>query len=77
MVAVSHATLVPNRALPEEMWVGKGEVNWQRLTWEQNPTQAHIANALKELPVLEYGPAVVMKGATSLQVPGRSVRELH
>ncbi|MCP5118022.1 MAG: acetoacetate decarboxylase family protein [bacterium] len=75
--AVSHATLVPTSASPREAWTGTGEIDWNRLTWEQNPTQAHIVNALADLPVLEYGPAFVSRGATGLRVPGRQVKELH
>jgi len=36
-------------------------VEWHRLTWEQNPTQFHIVNALKRLPILEYREATVAK----------------
>ena len=75
--AVSHATLVPTAARPNEAWSGEGQVDWHPLTWEQNPTQFHIVNALAELPILEYRYAVVTKGATTLSVPGQSVRELH
>jgi len=75
--AVSHATVFPVSSSPKQIWLGKGEVEWQRLTWEQNPTQAHIVNALKELPILEYGPAFVSKGSTNLSVPGRPVRQIR
>ena len=45
-------------------------------TWEQNPTQYHIVNALADLPVLEYLPAVMTKGSTNMAVEGKPVREL-
>jgi len=64
--AISHATLYPpHRFLPKEMWRGKGKVEWHHLTWEQNPTQYHIVNALAELPILEYRSAYVYRNAYS------------
>jgi acetoacetate decarboxylase len=74
---ISHATLFPTEATFKEAWLGAGEVKWHRLTWEQNPTQFHIANALEELPILEYRSAVVLKGSNNLRVlskPGRALR---
>ena len=56
---------------------GRGKVNWQQLTWEQNPTQYHIANALAGLPILEYLPAVITKGSTNLYVLDRLPRALN
>jgi hypothetical protein len=44
------------------------------MAWEQNPTQHHIINALADLPVLEYLPAVVAKGSTNLILPERLPR---
>lgn len=75
--AVSHATLFPTSASPQRAWIGKGEVVWNRLTWEQNPTQAHIVNALEGLPILEYRAAFVSEGASDLAVKGRSIREIR
>ena len=46
------------------------------LTWEQNPTQYHIVNALADLPVLAYLPAMVTTGSTNLFVPDRMPRVL-
>ena len=57
----SHPTLFPTGANFKEVWAGTGEVKWHRLTWEQNPTQYYIANALEALPILEYRSAVVTK----------------
>jgi hypothetical protein len=59
------------------MQVGTGTIEWAHLTWEQNPTQHHIVNALRDLPILEYRPAVITKGSTDLSVAGRPVRELE
>lgn len=56
--------------------VGEGAVNWQQLTWEQNPTQFHIVNALAALPVLAYRPAIVAQGSTNLVLPESPTRVL-
>ena len=74
---VSHATLFPTETTFREAWIGTGEVKWHRLTWEQNPTQFYIANALEELPIIEYRSAVVLKGSTNLLVPSNPVRALR
>ncbi len=75
--AVSEATTFPSENVFSEALVGEGEIDWRRLTWEQNPTQYHIANALADLPVLEYRPAVVTRGSTNLVIPGRLPRALR
>ncbi len=69
-------TTFPSETTITEAQVGKGSIDWQTLTWEQNPTQFHIVNALAGLPVLEYLPAVVAKGSTNLVLPDRPTREL-
>lgn len=58
---VSYPTLYPLGDGTWEGWWGEGTVDWNRLTWEQNPTQFHIVNALKGLPILEYREATVTK----------------
>ena len=60
-----------------EQWVGEGRLQWQHLTWEQNPTQFHIVNALADLPVLEWLPATVSRGSTNLVVPERLSRVIR
>ena len=74
---VSHATLFPTNSTFTSAWIGTGEVNWNRLTWEQNPTQFHIVNALEKLPILEYRSAVVLKGSSNLSVISKPVRALR
>jgi acetoacetate decarboxylase len=74
---VSQFTTYPSENQIEEAWVGQGRVEWQQLCWEQNPTQYHIVNALAELPVLEWLPAVVARGSTNLILPGRLPREIR
>ena len=64
--SVIEPTTFPSETTLTEAWVGEGRVDWRQLTWEQNPTQFHIVNALAELPVLDYLPALVAKGSTNL-----------
>ena len=52
-------------------------MNWNHLTWEQNPTQYHIANALADLPNIEYYPSIMTKGSTNLVVLDRLPRALR
>jgi hypothetical protein len=75
--SVSEATLYPQESVIRESWVGEGTLEWQHLTWEQNPTQYYMVNALAELPVLEWRPAVVAKGSTNLLVPERLPRVIR
>ena len=74
--ALSNPVLFPTEAEISEFWVGSGEVNWEHLTWEQNPTQFHIVNALADLPNLGYVFTAVSKGSTVLEPIGRPVRIL-
>jgi acetoacetate decarboxylase len=73
---LNEATTFPSEDVITEALVGEGNINWHQLTWEQNPTQFHIVNALAELPVLAYLPSVVTKGSTNLLVPDRLPRAL-
>ncbi|MEE4144008.1 MAG: acetoacetate decarboxylase family protein [Halieaceae bacterium] len=72
--SVSEPTTFPSETKLSETWVGKGRVDWQQLSWEQNPTQFHIVNALADLPVLAWLPAIVAKGSTNLILPERLPR---
>ena len=75
--SVSEPTTFPSENVITEAFVGEGTVEWQHLTWEQNPTQFHIVNALADLPVLEYRPAIVTRGSTNLLLPERWSRVLR
>ena len=75
--AISEPTTFPSENVITEAWVGDGEVEWQHLTWEQNPTQYRIVNALADLPMLEQRPAVVTRGSTNLFLPERLTRVLR
>lgn len=58
---VSYPTLYPLGDGTWEAWWGTGKVEWNHLTWEQNPTQFNIVNALADLPILEYREATISK----------------
>ncbi|ACL01962.1 Acetoacetate decarboxylase [Desulfatibacillum aliphaticivorans] len=73
---VSEPTLFPAETKYKALQMGTGSINWESLTWEQNPTQYHIVNALAELPIVEYLPAIVTQGSTNLAVEGVPVRAL-
>jgi len=72
---VSHATMFPTSGNTRQAWAGHGEVIWHHLTWEQNPTQFHIVNALADLPILEYRIALVLKGGSDLAPAGAGERK--
>ncbi len=74
---ISQPVLFPVDRTFKEVWVGQGEVAWQHLTWEQNPMQYHIVNALADLPILEYLPALVTKESSNLAIPDRLPRVLR
>ncbi|WP_279246526.1 acetoacetate decarboxylase family protein [Candidatus Litorirhabdus singularis] len=75
--AVNEPVTFPSENNFTDVWTGEGCVDWARLTWEQNPTQYHIVNALQALPVLAYLPALVTKGSTNLVLPERWTRTLR
>lgn len=75
--AISQATLFPSENIAKEVWLGQGEVHWEHLTWEQNPTQFHIVNALADLPNLGVVYTAVTKGTTDLEPEGKFVREIR
>lgn len=74
--ALAEPTTFPSENIIDEAWVGEGQVRWEELTWEQNPTQFHIVNALAGLPVLSWMPALVAKGSTNLIIPERLPRRI-
>ena len=74
---ISQPVLFPLDRNIKKVWVGQGEVVWHHLTWEQNPTQYHIVNALADLPILEYLPALVTKESSNLLIPDKPRRVLR
>lgn len=75
--SISEPTTFPSENRLTQALVGQGSVHWQQLSWEQNPTQFHIVNALADLPVLAYLPAMVTKGSTNLILPERLPRVIR
>lgn len=74
---VNEATTFPSDTVYTEAMLGEGAVHWNQLSWEQNPTQFHIVNALADLPVLDYLPALVTRGSANLAVTDRWPRGLR
>jgi acetoacetate decarboxylase len=62
----SEPTAYPSKNVFDSVRVGTGSLEWHELTWEQNPTQFHIVNALAALPIIEYRPALITQGSTNL-----------
>jgi acetoacetate decarboxylase len=75
--SVSHATCVPAGGITKEAWSGEGKLTWHKQTWEQNPAQCHIINALADLPVKEIRVARVSKAGTALETETRTVRAMY
>lgn len=64
---LSHATCAPTSGdRPREAATGVGELIWHSTTWEKNPMQHHIVNALADLPVLDYRWATVAKSSSTM-----------
>jgi hypothetical protein len=72
----SEPTAYPSEDVFTSVQVGEGSIHWHELTWEQNPTQFHIVNALAALPILEVRPALVTQGSTNLILLDRLPRGL-
>ncbi len=72
--SVKECTTYPSETIIQDVKVGEGTVKWNTLSWEQNPTQYHIVNALAELPVLAWMPAMIMRGSVNLLLPERMPR---
>ena len=47
-------------------WVGEGQLTFDSPTWQQAPGSAHIVEALKALPILEYRTASVTHSRVTL-----------
>lgn len=73
---VSELTTFPSETIYHEAMVGEGHIDWQPLTWAQNPTQFHIVNALADLPVLAKLPSMTAKASVNLILPDKPARVL-
>jgi Acetoacetate decarboxylase (ADC) len=49
-----------------EAWTGQGTISFDAPTWQQAPSSAHIIEALRTLPVLEYRTATVVHSRVTL-----------
>ncbi len=72
--SINEAVTFPSENIYENVFIGEGVVSWQSLTWEQNPTQYHIVNTLRDLPVLEYQRTIITRGSTNLALPEQWTR---
>jgi acetoacetate decarboxylase len=63
---LSYATAFPTAMSFRQAWTAQGSVEWCKQTWSQNPTQAHIVNAMQSLPVKEIRSCLVTTGTVSL-----------
>jgi acetoacetate decarboxylase len=75
--ALSQFTVFPIEQVTKAAWLGQGQVAWQTATWQQNPTQCHIVNALAGLPILEYRLALLSQGSSNLYLPHNPPRVLR
>jgi acetoacetate decarboxylase len=72
--ALNHPTLYPIDYDYTAAWRADATVTWHLQTWEQNPTQAHIIEALGRLPIEEYVGCLVNVGSQVIRVD--TAREL-
>jgi len=63
---LSQPIYFPQECELSGLWTGKGAVQWNELSWQQNPRQAHIIKALAGLPILGMRPARMLAGAIVL-----------
>ncbi len=59
---LSQPILFPMHNEPNAAWLGSGKVKWTKLTWDQNPMQFYIINALAELPIIDMKPVILTQG---------------
>ena len=63
---VDYATKLVSTVSVSDAWSGEGTVTFDSPTWEQAPGSAHIIDALKTLPILEYRTATVVHSRVTL-----------
>jgi len=59
---LSQPILFPMHNEPNSAWLGSGKVKWTKSTWDQNPMQFYIINALAELPIIDMKPVILTQG---------------
>ena len=72
---LSYATEFPTSTKIQSAWSAKGHLQWRPQQWKDNPTQAHIVNALHSLPVKSIESCTVTEASKILKVG--KVRRLH
>ncbi len=72
---LSQFILYPQGINVESAQTGKGSLTWLKPGPMQNPTQAHIINALASLPVVKVTEATLMEGMAILHAMGARVIE--
>jgi len=63
---VSYATEFPVSTRYSQAWSATGRLQWHPQVWAENPTQAHIVNAMHSLPVESIVSCTVTKGSKIL-----------
>lgn len=63
---VDYPTKLLSTVSVSAAWSGEGTVTFDSPTWQQSPGSAHIVDALKTLPVLEYRTATVVHSRVTL-----------
>lgn len=63
---VDYPTKLLSTVSVSAAWSGEGTVSFDSPTWQQAPGSAHIIEALKTLPVLEYRTATVVHSRVTL-----------
>lgn len=63
---LSQPILFPMYSEPEAAWQGSGSLTWSHMTWEQNPLQFYIINALADLPITDMAPVLMTHGRAVL-----------
>jgi Acetoacetate decarboxylase (ADC) len=59
---LNQPILYPQGMNISSVWTGRGTAQWTKLSYEQNPFQWKIINALAELPVKATNPVMMIKG---------------
>jgi len=72
---LSQPILFPLHNEPNSAWLGSGKVKWTKSTWDQNPMQFYIINALAELPIIDMKPVILTQGREILtEAQGRVLK---
>jgi len=73
---VDYVTRLPMHGTVAEVLKGTGEVEFDSPTWQEAPGSAHIIDALRDLPILEYRSSTFIR-MTDVTLPRDQVRKLR